>query len=143
MYEIVPVDMGIREIVVDFITENWGSSIIITKGKIHKAEELQGFAVLSNGEIKALITYNVADKECEITSLDSFIKNQGIGIMLIEKEISSIFRTSYENNNLSGVVLLKQGNNVLFSEAYGYAHKGYYLKDDTAVVILANQDCNV
>jgi ribosomal protein S18 acetylase RimI-like enzyme len=87
MHEIVPIDNGLRGKVVDFITENWGSSIIMTKGKIHKAEELQGYVVLSKGEIQALITYNIADGDCEIVCLESLLENQGIGTELIEKVI--------------------------------------------------------
>jgi GNAT superfamily N-acetyltransferase len=85
MDEIVPINNGLRGKVVAFITRNWGSSIVVSKGKIHKVEELQGYVVLSKGEIQALITYNISGEGCEIVSLDSLIENQGIGTCLIER----------------------------------------------------------
>lgn len=89
MYKIQPICEEIREKVVAFITENWGSPIIVTKGHIHQADKLQGYVVLINNEIKGLITFDITNDECEIVSLDSLIENQGIGINLIEKVVET------------------------------------------------------
>jgi ribosomal protein S18 acetylase RimI-like enzyme len=87
MFKIIPIDNDLKDKVVNLLAENWGSSIIVTKGKIHRTEELQGFAVLSNGDIQGLITYDIVNGECEVVSLDSLLENQGIGTSLIDKVI--------------------------------------------------------
>lgn len=35
MFEIIPIEQNIRNKVVEFVKENWGSSIIVSKGKTH------------------------------------------------------------------------------------------------------------
>lgn len=87
MLEIKPIDNETRSSVVNLIIENWCGSIIVTKGKIHSAESLQGFAVLENNRLQGAITFNIENTECEIVSLDSLSENKGIGTMLINKVI--------------------------------------------------------
>jgi hypothetical protein len=41
MYEIIPVDQCIRGKVADFISINWGSTIIVSRGKRHSAQNCQ------------------------------------------------------------------------------------------------------
>lgn len=89
MYEILPIKHDIRNKVADFISENWGAPIIVTKGKIHSVEDVQGYAVIVDEEIKSLVTYIIEKDECEIVSLDSLIENQGIGTRLIEKVVAT------------------------------------------------------
>ncbi len=124
MSEVVPIDMEIRRKVVDFITENWGSSIIVTKGKIHRAEELLGYTVISTGEIKALITYDIVDGECEIVCLESSIENQGIGTALIEKVIQTA-----QNNGCKRVWLITTNDNtkaIRYYQRRGFDMVGLY-----------------
>ena len=68
-------------------TENWGSSIIVSRGKVHSFEDLPGFIALENGRIIGLITYSISDDSLEIVSLDSFVKNRGVGTQLINHVI--------------------------------------------------------
>ncbi|SHO45098.1 GNAT family N-acetyltransferase [Anaerocolumna xylanovorans] len=82
--EIIDICGNSRETVVNAISENWGSNIIVTKGNIHKAEELPGFLAINNGNIIGMITYHISGRECEIVSLDSFTENKGVGTALIE-----------------------------------------------------------
>ena len=46
---------------------------------------MPGFAALREGEIAGLITYHIHKKSCEIVTLNSLHRNQGIGQALIEK----------------------------------------------------------
>ena len=39
--------------------------------------------------------------------------------------IASVFRAHYEQRSFSGAGLVKRGDEVLFSGAYGYAHRGW------------------
>ncbi|MFY9568199.1 MAG: GNAT family N-acetyltransferase [Acetivibrionales bacterium] len=85
MLEVKQVDNSNRQSVVDLIADHWGSSIVVTRGKVHHAKDLDGFAVYENSEMVGLITYHIVNNECEIVSLDSMSENRGIGTMLIEK----------------------------------------------------------
>lgn len=84
MFEIKFIDEKIKKEVVDFITTNWGSPIMVTKGKIHSMDKLPGFVSLVEGNMKGLITYHIDGEDCEIVSLDSLVENKGIGNKLIE-----------------------------------------------------------
>jgi ribosomal protein S18 acetylase RimI-like enzyme len=89
MHDIISVNNEMRNKIADFFSENWGAPIIVTRGKIHTVEDVQGYAVIIDEEIKSLITYCIEKGECEIVSLDSQIENQGIGTSLIEKVIET------------------------------------------------------
>jgi ribosomal protein S18 acetylase RimI-like enzyme len=89
MFEIQPISQDIRQKVIAFIADHWGSQTIISRGKIHDAKNLLGFFVMVDDEIKGLITFYIANNECEIVTLDSLIENQGIGTSLVEKVIET------------------------------------------------------
>lgn len=87
--QMIEIHEGNRSAVVNAISDNWGSNIIVTKGKIHRAEELPGFLAIEHGNIIGIITYHISEKECEIVSLDSFSENRGTGTLLIKHLIST------------------------------------------------------
>ena len=66
------------------LTEHWGSVRMVTRGKIHQADELPGFIAVQQDKPASLITYRLDGKECEITSMNSLLENQGIGSALID-----------------------------------------------------------
>ncbi len=66
------------------LTEHWGSVRMVTRGKIHQADELPGFIAVQQDKPAGLITYRLDGKECEITSMNSLLENQGIGSALID-----------------------------------------------------------
>lgn len=84
MIGILPVVEGWGEQVGLFISQNWGSQIIVSRGQIHEPALLPGFMLVDGGAITALITYEIKDRECEIVSLDSRQENQGIGTALVK-----------------------------------------------------------
>ena len=85
MIEIHPIEDQTRKTVIDFITENWGAPIVVTKGKVHSSNQLPGFIAYINGQLAGLLTYHIENQECEVVSLDSVIENQGIGTRLLEE----------------------------------------------------------
>ncbi len=89
MFELKPIDEETREEAVNLIIENWGSHIIVTKGKIHSARDLPGFIVNVNGKIGGLITCHIENGECEIVCLESTFQNQGFGTNLIDKVVET------------------------------------------------------
>jgi len=67
-----------------FWIEHWGGEEMITRGNIHRVEELNGFVIEDGDEWVGLLTFIIKDNECEVTSIDSLSEGQGIGTRLIE-----------------------------------------------------------
>lgn len=65
------------------LTERWGSTQIVSRGHVHAADKLPGFAAWQGREPAGLVTYRISNGECEIVSLDSLVEGQGIGSALI------------------------------------------------------------
>ena len=75
---------AMKETIRMFMCENWGSSLMVSRGKEHQLEELPGFVALSDDRIIGIITYEVTGNICEIVSLDSFEERKGIGTKLVD-----------------------------------------------------------
>jgi ribosomal protein S18 acetylase RimI-like enzyme len=94
-----------------FWIEHWGGEEMITRGNVHRPEQLDGFVIEQGREWIGLLTFFIKDGECEVTSLDSLREGQGIGTMLIDKAIEEARRrnckrlfliTSNDNLNALG-----------------------------------------
>ena len=62
----------------------WGGDIMITKGIIHRLNDLDGIIATLNKEKVGLITYKIVGKELEITSVNSLKENKGIGSSMLD-----------------------------------------------------------
>lgn len=62
---------------------------MITRGRVHRPEHLDGFVVEDGAEWLGLLTFVIEAGECEVTSLDSLREGQGIGSMLMDKAIEA------------------------------------------------------
>ena len=71
----------------DFFISHWGADFIVSGQERLYGHDLDGFCVADGNEISCLLTYHVKNGECEIVSLDSMMRNQGIGTDLINKMI--------------------------------------------------------
>ncbi|HHU93393.1 MAG TPA: GNAT family N-acetyltransferase [Halanaerobiaceae bacterium] len=71
--------------IVPYMRENWGSEKIVTRSTLYDATGLPGFIAEHNNIPAGIILYNIKDKECEITLLESFIEKMGIGSSLINR----------------------------------------------------------
>jgi len=89
-FDINPICSNDREWVTSVLTEQWGSTTIITRGISHLADELQGFIAYLDGKRVGLITYTISNNECEGITLNSFIEGKGVGRVLIDtmKEVA-------------------------------------------------------
>lgn len=95
MYTFDEIDSISRKKVTDFLINNWGASIMVSKGKVHHMDKLPGFIIKDSKNIIGLITYNICDNECEIVSLDSLIENKGVGSKLIDMVIQKALLEKY------------------------------------------------
>ena len=78
-----------RQLVNQFLIDNWFSTKLIVRGEIINGEELDGFLMKEENEIIGLITYKFYGDIIEIVSLDSKRENKGIGTSLI-KEVEKV-----------------------------------------------------
>ena len=65
----------------------WGGDFIVSRGKIHKIEALNGFIAEAENKKLGLITFKIINKELEITTLNSLSERKGIGTALVKKVI--------------------------------------------------------
>lgn len=91
-FKIIAISEKYRKFVVKYISDNWGSPIIVSCGKIHDSENLQGFVAIEKGVIKGIATFEIVGKVCEIVSLDSMDNGRGIGKALVEKIIDKAMK---------------------------------------------------
>jgi ribosomal protein S18 acetylase RimI-like enzyme len=72
-----------------FWIEHWGGAEMVTRGNVHRPEQLDGFVVEDDGEWVGLLTFFLKNGECEVTSLDSLREGQGIGTKLMDAVVDA------------------------------------------------------
>ena len=70
-----------------FWVEHWGGEEMVTRGRVYRPEQLEGFVIEEGNVWLGLLTFVVEDGECEVTSLDSLREGQGIGSKLLEQAL--------------------------------------------------------
>lgn len=78
------------------LKEEWEGNYIVSRRKIHKASELDGFSAYFNNLFSGLITYHIQSHNCEITSLNSYKEKKGIGTKLIDTVIQHAQKKNYQ-----------------------------------------------
>lgn len=78
-----PINTKDRPWIAKLLTENWASSIVISRGKRIDASNLPGFVAKYQGSAVGLVTYQIEYHECQIITLDSWHENIGVGSTLI------------------------------------------------------------
>ena len=82
-FEVVRISPRLRRWAADLIREHWGSTEIVTRGRIHDTGKLSGFIAVLGGEPVGLVTYHIDGDQCEMVSLDSLMEGIGIGTALV------------------------------------------------------------
>ncbi len=93
MLQIRPLEPCDREWVAHFVAEQWGSTRLVSRGKVHFAEVLPGFVAWLDGARTGLATFCIAGNECELVSLNTMKEQVGVGTTLVEA-VSHVARTS-------------------------------------------------
>ncbi len=72
------------------LSEYWGGTEIVTRGRVYNALELPGIAAVKRGVVAGLLIYRI-EEDMEILSLVSLTRREGVATLLIEKaqEIAS------------------------------------------------------
>ncbi len=91
MLNIIHIDDTYRNRLNDLLREEWGSLEMVSRGRIFNIGGLPGFIALYQGELVGAVTFEIAKRgnhsECEITSLNSFKQNKGVGTRLIDEVV--------------------------------------------------------
>lgn len=91
--QIRPIEEIDKEWITSILEKQWGSTKIVTRGKLRQSDKLPGYIALLDDKKVGLITYSIED-DCEIITLDSFVQGKGIGTALLEK----VKQTAKEQN---------------------------------------------
>jgi ribosomal protein S18 acetylase RimI-like enzyme len=68
-----------------FMTERWGTPVAAGGGRLHRLDDLPGFAAVSaDGTVAGVVTYLIEADACEVVSIDSVIQGEGVGTALLE-----------------------------------------------------------
>ena len=67
----------------NLLKKRWGSSAVVSRGKMHQADMLPGFIAYIDDAPQGLVTYRIEDRECEIVTLDALVEGRGIGKTLL------------------------------------------------------------
>jgi GNAT superfamily N-acetyltransferase len=111
--------------IISDIIKGLGSDILVTRGKIYRAEDLDGILVYDNRKIIGLGLYYIKNNECEIVLLETFVQNKGIGTQIIEK-IKEIAKT--ENCKRIWLITTNENINALrFYQKRGFHFSNIYI----------------
>ena len=70
-FEIRPINSNDAEKVAAIMRQHWGSTRVVSRGRVHYPEKLPGFVAIVDHKSVGLLTYNIKDTDCEIGSLST------------------------------------------------------------------------
>lgn len=89
-------DVKIRDIAPDdrtwvsaFLREQFGSTRVVSRGRLHQADELPGFIARCDGQPAGLLTYDVAGAGLEVVTLHAARPGLGLGKALLDAALAA------------------------------------------------------
>lgn len=79
-----PVEQLDREYVGEFLDRIVHYRLVVSRGKLHKANELHGLLAVDDGEIAGLLTYDIVSDAFEVVTLHAAVPGRGTGSRLLE-----------------------------------------------------------
>ena len=89
-YQIRPINKEDKVWINGLLQEWWGSPEVVSRGKIHRADELPGFIAVQDEKPVGLITQEIIGDQCQIVTMNSLVEGKGIGSSLVNvvKEVA-------------------------------------------------------
>jgi ribosomal protein S18 acetylase RimI-like enzyme len=84
MIEVVELSSHHRALVAESLIEHFGSSRVVSLGRLHDASTLPGLLATTDGEPAGFLLYDARDDEYEAAALVAFIPRRGIGRVLVD-----------------------------------------------------------
>jgi GNAT superfamily N-acetyltransferase len=81
--EVRRLEAGDRPWAAELLTREWGSTRVVTRGRVHDAAELPGYVALLDAERVGLVTCSTRGDDCEVVSLNSLVERMGVGRALL------------------------------------------------------------
>ena len=78
------VDPADHEYVGEFLDRVVHYRLVVSRGKLHKADELPGLVAVEDGEIVGLLTYDIVGDAFEVVTLHAAVPGRGTGSRLLE-----------------------------------------------------------
>jgi GNAT superfamily N-acetyltransferase len=86
--EVRRVDHDDEEWIRERMRGRWGGETVACHGRLYDPAALPGFVVVADLiEPVGLLTYQLADEQCEVVTIDSFREGMGIGSILIDSVV--------------------------------------------------------
>ena len=87
MFTVGAISNAYRALVDAQIAESWAGPYVVSKRLIHDTRTHPGFVAVEKDAVVGYVLYNIAEKDCEITVLESMQAGRGIGSALINEVI--------------------------------------------------------
>ena len=78
--------------IVELLSERWGSTRMVSRGRLYEVPELPALIALRNGERVGLLSYQIDGDAGEIALLDSLLARRGVGTALLEACVERLRR---------------------------------------------------
>ncbi len=83
IHQVIPIAEQHRDWIVSLLQARWNATRVVSRGRVHHADQLPGFIALQDKHPIGLATYHVENDQCEVVTLDSLVRHVGIGSLLI------------------------------------------------------------
>jgi GNAT superfamily N-acetyltransferase len=94
--EILDITDADRDWVSAVLEQHWGSLKVVSRGRLHQADQLPGLILKELGARVGLLTYAASSNECEIVTLDALDIRRGIGTALLSEMVKRASGTSWK-----------------------------------------------
>jgi ribosomal protein S18 acetylase RimI-like enzyme len=74
---------GDRPWAAEVLARSWGSTRVVSRGRVHDALELPGLVAGLDEERAGLLTWSVEGDQCEVVTIDSLVERRGVGRALL------------------------------------------------------------
>jgi N-acetylglutamate synthase-like GNAT family acetyltransferase len=68
----------------DVLKDHWGSTEVVSRGRVHHAGQLPAFVAERDGERLGTLIYHLDGEACEIVTLNSLSEGRGVGTALLQ-----------------------------------------------------------
>ena len=75
---------GCREWAGELLRQAWGSTLVVSRGRLHDALDLPGFVAMIDDLPQGLATYRLEGSECELVTINSQRTSIGVGSALVK-----------------------------------------------------------
>ncbi len=87
-FVIRPAAVADRPFLRAFMREHWGDEAMVDRERVFYPAENPAFIAEDGGDVVGVVTYEMRNDDCEVTSLNSLRREQGIGGALMEAVIA-------------------------------------------------------